>query len=134
MFVDIDDVMAELERLRRKTEEEFDGEEDSTIKMILYGTLVGYSEVEIMLDELEEDYRKQEEILCGKIEISYLTDIPDEKIIINNDYCLEVNIYHHRHCEKNTSIFRKYMFETFGMRYALDFLFNDNLVMSEEEE
>lgn len=53
MFVDIDDVMAELERLRRKTEEEFDGEEDSTIKMILYGTLVGYSEVEIMLDRLE---------------------------------------------------------------------------------
>lgn len=73
-------------------------------------------------------------ILCGKIEISYLTDIPDEKIIIDNDYCLEVNIYHHRHCEKNTSIYRKYMFETFGMSYALDFLFNDNLVMSEEEE
>lgn len=72
--------------------------------------------------------------LRGKIEISYLNAIPDEKIIINNDYCVEVNIYHHRHCEKNTSIFRKYMFETFGLSYALDFLFNDNLVMSEEEE
>ena len=72
--------------------------------------------------------------LRGKIEISYLNAIPDEKIIINNDYCVEVNIYHHRHCEKNTSIFRKYMFGTFGMSYALDFLFNDNLVMSEEEE
>ena len=59
MFVDIDDVITELERLRRKTEEEFDGEEVSTIKMILYGPLVGYSEVEIMLDELEEDYRRQ---------------------------------------------------------------------------
>lgn len=59
MRIDIDDVITELERLRRKTEEEFDGEEDSTIKMILYGTLVGYSEVEIMLDDMEEVYRKQ---------------------------------------------------------------------------
>lgn len=60
MWLDADDLMAELERLRRKTEEEFDGEEDSTIKMILYGTLVGYSEVEIMLCKLAtEAYRKQ---------------------------------------------------------------------------
>jgi hypothetical protein len=60
MWVDIDDVIAELERLRRKTEEEFDGEEDSTIKTMLYGTLVGYSKVEIMLCKLEtEEYRKQ---------------------------------------------------------------------------
>ena len=34
--------------------------------------------------------------LCGKIEISDLNDLPDEKIIIDNDYYLEVNIYHHR--------------------------------------
>lgn len=60
MWVDIDDVRTELERLRRKTEEEFDGEEDSTIKTMLYGTLVGYSKVEIMLCKLEtEEYRKQ---------------------------------------------------------------------------
>lgn len=60
MRVDIDDLIAELERLRRKTEEEFDGEEDSTIKTMLYGTLVGYSKVEIMLCKLEtEEYRKQ---------------------------------------------------------------------------
>ena len=60
MWVNINDLTAELERLRRKTEEEFDGEEDSTIKMILYGTLVGYSEVEIMLCKLEtEEYRNQ---------------------------------------------------------------------------
>lgn len=72
--------------------------------------------------------------LCGRIELSDLDFLPDEKIIIYNDYYLEVNIYHHRHCEKNTSIYRKYMLETFGMSYALDFLFNDNLVMSEEEE
>lgn len=62
MWADIDDVMAELERLRRKTEEEFDGEEDSTIKTMLHGTLVGYSKVEIMLCKLvTEDYRRQEE-------------------------------------------------------------------------
>lgn len=80
-------------------------------------------------------YREDDKItLRGKIEISYLNDLPDQKIIIYNDYCLEVNIYRHRHCEKNTSIYRKYMFETFGLSYALDFLFNDNLVMSEEEE
>jgi hypothetical protein len=80
-------------------------------------------------------YRDDDKItLRGKIEISGLNFLPDEKIIIDNDYCLEVNIYHHRHCEKNTSIYRKYMFETFGLSYALDFLFNDNLVMSEEEE
>ena len=66
--------------------------------------------------------------LCGKIEISDLNDLPDEKIIIDNDYYLEVNIYHHRHCEKNTSIYRKYMLETFGLSYALDFLFNYHLI------
>lgn len=60
MRVDIDDLMTELEGLRRKTEEEFGGEEDSTIKMILYGTLVGYSEIEIMLDKLEKVYRERE--------------------------------------------------------------------------
>lgn len=60
MWVNIDDLMAELERLRRKTEEEFDGEENSTFKKMLYGMLVGYSKVEIMLYKLaEEEYRNQ---------------------------------------------------------------------------
>lgn len=59
MWVDIDDLMAELERLRRKTEEEFDGEENSHFKTLLYGTLVGYSKVEIMLCKLAaEECRK----------------------------------------------------------------------------
>ena len=71
-------------------------------------------------------YRDDDKItLCGKIGTSDLKGIPDEKIIIDNDYYLEVNIYHHRHCEKNTSIYRKYMFDTFGISYALDYLFND---------
>lgn len=81
--------------------------------------------------------RDDDEItLCGKIEISDLGAIPDATITIENDYYLEVNIYNHfhYHCEKHTSIYRKYMFETFGLSYALDFLFNYNLVMSEEEE
>ena len=103
---------------------------DEQLKEI-YKLYLNDGEKILALDIYREDYKIT---LRGKIEISFLTDLPDEKIIIYNDYCLEVNIYHHRHCEKNTSIFRKYMFETFGMSYALDFLFNDNLVMSEEEE
>lgn len=60
MWVNIDDLMAELERLERKTKEEFDGEENSNFKTLLYGMLVGYSEVEIMLCKLAtEVYRKQ---------------------------------------------------------------------------
>ena len=72
MWVNINDLTAELERLRRKTEEEFDGEEDSTIKMILYGTLVGYSEVEIMLCKLEtKEYLNQG---LEHIEVSGVTE------------------------------------------------------------
>ena len=60
MWVNIDDLMAELERFERKTKEEFDGEENSTFKTLLYGMLVGYSEVEMMLCKLAtEEYRKQ---------------------------------------------------------------------------
>lgn len=60
MWVNIDDLMAELERLERKTKEEFDGEENSNFKTLLYGMLVGYSEVEMMLCKLAtEEYRKQ---------------------------------------------------------------------------
>ena len=36
MWVNIDDLMAELERLERKTKEEFDGEENSNFKTLLY--------------------------------------------------------------------------------------------------
>lgn len=103
---------------------------DEQLKEI-YKLYLNDGEKILALDIHREDDRIT---LRGKIEISHLNALPDEKIIIDNDYCLEVNIYHHRHCEKNTSIYRKYMFETFGMSYALDFLFNDNLVMSEEEE
>ena len=55
MWVDIDDVRAELERLVRKEEEELAEEEEqyeflNTLRM---GTLLGYTNVEIMLDRLE---------------------------------------------------------------------------------
>lgn len=59
MWVDIDDVRAELERSYRKYEEELRGENDMNYRRTLYGILVGYRKVEIMLDEMEEIYRKQ---------------------------------------------------------------------------
>ena len=59
MWVDIDDVRAELERSYRKYEEELRGEKDMNYRRTLYGILVGYRNVEIMLDEMEEIYRKQ---------------------------------------------------------------------------
>lgn len=59
MWVDIDDVRAELERSYRKYEEELRGEEDMNYRRTLYGILVGYRNVEIMLKELKERYRNQ---------------------------------------------------------------------------
>lgn len=59
MWVDFDDLRAELECLYRKDEEELRGEKDMNYRRMLYGILVGYRKVEIMLDELEEAYRNQ---------------------------------------------------------------------------
>ena len=58
MFVDIDDLRADLARLCKKAKEEFVGEKNSD-KTLLYGMLAGYAEVERMLDEQEEVYRNQ---------------------------------------------------------------------------
>ena len=62
MWVDIDDVRAELERLVRKGEEELEEEEEQYeyLKTLRMGTLLGYTNVEIMLDELEMVYRERE--------------------------------------------------------------------------
>ena len=57
MWVDIDDVRAELERSYRKYEEELRGENDMNYRRTLCGILVGYRKVEIMLDEMEGIYR-----------------------------------------------------------------------------
>ena len=58
MWVDIDDLRADLERLCKKAKEEFVGEKNSD-KTLLYGMLAGYAEVDRMLDEQEEAYRNQ---------------------------------------------------------------------------
>lgn len=60
MWVDIDDVRAELERSRREIEEEFDEESDGFVMTFLLGMLSGYGRVEMMLDELEKAYRERE--------------------------------------------------------------------------
>ena len=59
MWVDIDDLRADLERLYKKDEEELRGEEDMNYRRTLYGILSGYSKVGMMLDEQEEAYRNQ---------------------------------------------------------------------------
>ena len=59
MWIDIDDLRADLERLYIKAEEELRVEEDMYYRRMLYGILYGYRKVEIMLDEMEEVYRKQ---------------------------------------------------------------------------
>lgn len=59
MWVDMDDLKADLERLYRKYEEELRGEKDMNYRRTLYGILAGYRKVEMILDELEEAYRNQ---------------------------------------------------------------------------
>lgn len=59
MLVDIDDLRADLERLYRKCEEELRGEENMNYRRMLHGILAGYRKVEMILDEMEEIYRKQ---------------------------------------------------------------------------
>lgn len=61
MWVDTDDLRAEIELLYRKTEEMLAEEENEGLRAMHMGTLIGYTKVEIMLDEMEEDYRKQKE-------------------------------------------------------------------------
>lgn len=61
MWVDIDDLRAEIRSLERETEEEFAEEEvqDEFFKALHAGILVGYTKVEQVLDDMEEVYRKQ---------------------------------------------------------------------------
>lgn len=59
MWVDIDDVRAELERLVRKGEEELAEEEYEYLKTLHMGKLLGYTNVEIMLDRLEHIAREE---------------------------------------------------------------------------
>ncbi len=57
MLIDSEDLRAEIRSLARETEKGFAGRRNC--KTLRYGMLVGYHVVEVMLDELEEFYRKQ---------------------------------------------------------------------------
>ena len=61
MFVDIDDLRAELRALVREAVEELNTDDDPYLALVAhhYGELEGYQKVEQILDEMEEDYRKQ---------------------------------------------------------------------------
>lgn len=60
MWVDFDDLRAELECSRREIEEEFEEESNEFVMTFLAGMLSGYGRVEMMLDELEKAYRERE--------------------------------------------------------------------------
>ncbi len=59
MWVDMDDLRTDLESLYREYEEELRGEENMNYRRMLYGMLAGYRKVEMMLDDMEENYRNQ---------------------------------------------------------------------------
>lgn len=61
MWVDIDDLRAEIRSLERETEEEIAEKkvQDEFFKALHVGILVGYTKVEQVLDDMEEVYRKQ---------------------------------------------------------------------------
>ena len=60
MWVDIDDLRAELRRLQRELEEELDESEKLLMSQaFISGEITAYYKIEKMLDELEEVYRKQ---------------------------------------------------------------------------
>lgn len=61
MWVDIDDVRAEIRSLAREAAEELIEEDDPYVALVAchFGKLEGYKKVEQILDEMEEVYRKQ---------------------------------------------------------------------------
>lgn len=63
MLVDTDDLRAEIINFEREADEEIAGkdERDEDLLQFRLGKLFGYVKVVEMLDELEEDYRRQEE-------------------------------------------------------------------------
>lgn len=67
MWVDIDDVRAEIKNLEREDRKGLRVETSVAIRATYSGILVGYKKVEQILDEMEEDYRKQEEEYSGSM-------------------------------------------------------------------
>lgn len=63
MLVDTDDLRAEIINVERETGEELAGKDelDEDLLQFRLGELFGYIKVEEMLNEMEEDYQRQEE-------------------------------------------------------------------------
>lgn len=63
MWVDADDLRAKIINVERETGEELAGKDelDEDLLQFRLGELFGYIKVEEMLNEMEEDYRRQEE-------------------------------------------------------------------------
>lgn len=59
MWVDIDDVRKEIKNLEREDRKGLREETSVGIRATYSGILVGYKKVEQILDEMEEDYRKE---------------------------------------------------------------------------
>lgn len=61
MFVDIDDLRAEIRNLERQDRKGLRGEMNVRLRASYTGILVGYKKVEQILDEMEENYQEKEE-------------------------------------------------------------------------
>ena len=59
MWVDIDDLRADLRALVRKDKEKLRGEQNLVNRSAYSGMLVAYQKVDMMLDDLKDAYRKQ---------------------------------------------------------------------------
>lgn len=73
MWVDIDNLRAELRRLQRELEEELDESEKLLMSQaFISGEITAYYKIEQMLDELEKVYREREsECVRGMKEVGY---------------------------------------------------------------
>nr|DAW53841.1 MAG TPA: hypothetical protein [Caudoviricetes sp.] len=61
MWVDIDDLRAEIRNLERQDRKGLRGEMNVHLRASYTGILVGYKKVEQILDEMEENYQEKEE-------------------------------------------------------------------------
>nr|DAI18345.1 MAG TPA: hypothetical protein [Caudoviricetes sp.] len=61
MWIDIDDLRAEIRNLERQDRKGLRGEMNVHLRASYTGILVGYKKVEQILDEMEENYQEKEE-------------------------------------------------------------------------
>lgn len=71
MWVDIDDLRAEIRSFAREAVEELNKDDEPYLALVAhhYGELEGYQKVEQILDEMEEDYRKREDEYSRGMEV-----------------------------------------------------------------